>query len=216
MLHGFHDSVGQLAGQLGLFQSPHGFIDLEQGDYRAINPVIDSAIGANKQGVPAILAILHAALLDSQALDSFVQHLGKIRHLQRVRDFGYGAAEVARGETEQTFGGGRKAAQLEIHSHHRDWNGGRIQDIAEVVAGDVEFPIAVLRLVINGGQLFIGRLQLFLGGTELLIGALQFLVRRTRLFVRGPQLLHGGFMLLDDFAEVVSGLGQLSFGVSNL
>ena len=67
----------------------------------------------------------------------------------------------------------------------------------------VEFLIAVLELVVDGGQLLVRRLQLFFRGLELLVHALELFVARDQLLVGRTEIVVRPPVLLDERLQVL-------------
>ena len=74
----------------------------------------------------------------------------------------------------------------------------------------VQLDVPIQHLLVDGDQLFVGRLQLFFGRLELLVDALQFFVGGLHFLVGCLEFFGRRFMLLQGL-EILAGFKEIGF-----
>lgn len=93
---------------------------------------------------------------------------------------------------------------------HDGRNVDAVDQVRQVVAELRGGHDPALQFIVDGRQLFIGRLQFFLGGFEFLVGALQLLVAGNDLFVGRFELLVDRLLRFDDRLQITLGRGAFT------
>ena len=81
--------------------------------------------------------------------------------------------------------------------------------VGEIGCHRLQLARLVLKLIIDGHELFVRRLQFFVRGLQLFVGRLQFLVGGLQFLTLRLQFLVGCFQLFDDGLQVLTGTRQL-------
>ncbi len=118
--------------------------------------------------------------------------------------------EVAGKQVEEGLRRGGKSADADVVVDDDYGNIGVGQDVEQVIIGGAEFEVAVVQLLVDGGELLISGLQLFLGGFQFFVGALQFFVGGKHFLIGGLELFGGGFVLLDQGLQLAAELAYLA------
>ena len=98
---------------------------------------------------------------------------------------------------------GREAADpaFAVEDEDRDVDGG--QQVQEIAVDLADLLIAAVELVVDGGQLLVGRLQLFLRRLQLLVHALELFVPGDQLLVGRAEIVVRPAVLLDERLQVL-------------
>lgn len=118
------------------------------------------------------------------------------------------SSDIGREQVERLLRRRCQAAHAQIPSDGDHRHARAADEVRQLVRQRVELAIAALKLLIDGGQLFVGRLQFLLGRLELFVRALQFLVARQHFLVGGAQFLAGRFLIVHDRLEILPGRHQ--------
>ena len=90
-----------------------------------------------------------------------------------------------------------------------------VLDVGQIRSHRLQLTRLVLKLVVDGHQLFVGRLQFLVRGLQLFVGRLQLFVGGLQLFGLRLQLLVGCFQLFNDRLQVLACAGQFTLQLGN-
>ena len=159
--------------------------------------------------MPPPFLVANLQLLDGDRLDHLDHELGQVGDTDPEPDVGDGPAHVGGDQIEHLLGQGSELPDAQIWAQHHDGQVNTGQQVDEIVVAKAELKVAILELLVDGGQLLVARLDLLLRCLQLLVDALELLVGGLHLLVRGLQLLVRHLLLLDDGLKVFTGGGQL-------
>ena len=183
---------------------------VHQRDDRAVDLVLAGAVGADAEGIPATLVVLHLGLASGESVDDFADQVVKVVNAEVCPEIAQASANVRGEEIEELFGhwGGTTHGQRVVHHGDRDIDAA--EEVGEIVVDLSHFQVAIAQFLVERCEFLVGGLKLFFGGLKLLVRALEFLVARLDLLVGGFELFVGRFLLLDDRLERF--LGGVQFG----
>src|SRR5262249_22894056 len=122
-----------------LLQGALDRVDVQQHDGGAVDLAVQGNVGADAQGVPVPLPVLHLRLQRGQGVDDGGDQPGQVLDLEVGLDVADRPAQVGGDEVEELLGGGGEAADAEV--------------AADQDQGDVDPGEQVDQVVVDPGQL---------------------------------------------------------------
>ncbi len=170
-----------------------GLGDVDKGDHRPLDHVIEGAVGLDPQDVPPAIGGLHLHFPGSQGIQHGLDvcHQTVVAH-QIGDDMAHRPTDIAGDQVDDTGCGRGKTQDVQAVIDKDGGDAGAGQQIVHVVVGPRQVAHLVLQFGVDRGEFLVDRLQLFLGGLQFLIGGLQFLVDRLHFLVGGFEFLVGG------------------------
>ena len=203
------DAVGIGARSLDLPFRRLDLGDVGEGDDHPVDPVVLGAVGQDAADIPGAAFGLDLAPDRGEA----GQHRAGIGEQIAVGgergQIGKRPADIGGDDAEQRLCRRREEPDVELAVEEQRRDVRAVEDVLQIVRCAALPFERLLKLAVEGGELFIERLQLFLRGHQLLVGRLELLVDRHRLFVDRRLLLVGDLEVADRALQLLAGRLEL-------
>ena len=190
-------------------------VDVDEGQDGAVDLVVGVLVGPNLHPIPVALPVLDLSLCRRHRVDDLGDPFVQIGDFDVRFDIVERAADVRLDDVQNASRLGREAADPPLAIEDDDRNVYGYEQIQEIAVDQADLLVPDLKLVIDGGQLFIRRLQLFLRRLQLLVHALELFVARHQLLVGRAEIVIGASVLLDESLQVLLGRSELVLQARN-
>ena len=208
------DPVIQLGNQnlLVLFR-PCKRADVDKRHNRPVHLALSRQIRSDAHQIMGIVLLtVKPMFVDRAGLEHFADMVAQFRIIAHAGQFRQRAAQIARTQTEEFCRIRSEIADHQILIQENCCNLGRVEQIAQIRIGVIQFLDLAVEFGVDRVQLLVQRLHLLLGGFQLLIGGLRLFVYRDQFLIRGFQLFQRGLVFLDRGLQPLAQFGQLVLG----